>query len=74
MAAAPAPATAPTTLMTAGAAPPIAALWATAKRLPEATVPIAACQPAARLPREEMVRMIQSFSVQIEQGTTHHSF
>jgi hypothetical protein len=49
-AAAPALTTAPTTLTAEGAPPPIAALWTAAKRLPEATFPIAACQPAARLP------------------------
>jgi hypothetical protein len=39
---APAPATAPTTLGAAVAAPLIEALWAAAKSLPEATFPIAA--------------------------------
>jgi hypothetical protein len=37
----------PTALTTAGIPPPIAMLWAVAKRLPATTLPIPACSPAA---------------------------
>ncbi len=37
----------PTALTTAGIPPPIAMLWAAANRLPAATLPIPACNPAA---------------------------
>ena len=40
----------PTALITAGTPPPIAMLWAAAKRLPAATLPILACIPAAIVP------------------------
>ncbi|KAI0264187.1 hypothetical protein BC834DRAFT_274846 [Gloeopeniophorella convolvens] len=41
---------APSAVMAAGTSPPIATLWASAKRLPAATFPMRACMPAAMDP------------------------
>ena len=44
------PKPAPMAVTNAGMAPPIATLWAVAKRLPATTLPIPACMVAAAVP------------------------